>query len=84
MSTVTEAKAVWLALHDKVTVTGYHLDPEGWIDVAAGHVESGTNTYWVTLDPAGGTCTCNEYQSGRTHSHTLALRLAAQQEARNG
>ena len=77
------AKAVHLAITDQVKVDLYRLDGDGMIETAAGHVTSGDNTYWTTIDPDGGSCDCNEYQDGREHSHSLALRLAAQQEARN-
>ena len=79
-----ETKAVQLVIEGHVTVDLYKLDPDGAIGTAAGHVHSGNNTYWVTLDPDGGTCECTfgENQPGRLHSHNLALRLAAQQKAK--
>ena len=49
---------------------------------AAGTVRSGANTYQVTFDIDGNTCTCH-YGTHRTllepdsHSHDTALRIAA-------
>ena len=86
MSDVTVAKAVHLVNNGNVKVDLWHIDNEGVIDVASGHVQSGTNTYWVTLTPEGATCSCewgrhHHHPSQDFHSHDLALRLAAQQEA---
>ena len=78
-----EAKAVHLVTAGNVTVDLYKTSEDDAIETACGHVTSGDNTYWVTLNPEGGTCTCQfgENQPGRLHSHDLALRLAAQLEA---
>ena len=78
----TEAKAVHLAINGNVTVDLWKIDSDGVIETASGHVTSGDNLYWATLAPDGDTCTC-EFginKPGLSHSHTLALRLAAQQE----
>ena len=78
------SKAVHLANSGNVIVDLWSLDGDGLILTAAGHVQSGDATYWVTLAPDGDTCTC-EYAKHRftEHSHTLALLYAASQEARN-
>jgi len=79
-----ETKAVRLVLDGHVTVDLYKTGDDNQIMTAAGHVQSGDETYWVTLDPDGGTCDCTfgVNQPGRLHSHSLALRLAAQQKAK--
>ncbi len=77
-----ETKAVRLVLDGHVTVDLYKTGDDDQIVTAAGHVQSGANRYWVTIAPDGGSCDCTfgENQPGRLHSHSLALRLAAQQE----
>ena len=77
------AKAVHLVNAEHVTVDLWRLDNDGIIGTAAGHVESGDNTYWVQVTPTDMSCTCKHGTSrpGRDHSHTMALRLAAQMEA---
>ena len=78
-----EAKAIQLVYDKNVTVDLYRTNSNGTITTAGGHVHSGNNTYWTTLTPDGDTCTCTFgiNKPGLSHSHTLALRLAAQQEA---
>ena len=78
-----EKKAVQLVAAGNVIVDLYKTDTDGAIETAAGHVHSGNATYWTTIDPAGGTCSCTFglTKPGRSHSHDLALRLAAQLEA---
>ena len=79
-----EAKAVQLVINNNVTVDGYTLDDDGAILNATGFVRSDDNTYQVSIDPDGGSCDCTfgVNQPGRHHSHPLALRLAAQQQAK--
>ena len=69
-----------------VTGGNVHIDRYEWADdmllSASGTVESGANTYQVTVDIDGNTCACH-YGSHRTHlepdshSHDTALRIAA-------
>jgi len=75
-----ETKAVRLVLDGHVEVDLFKTGDDDQITVAAGHVTSGAHRYWVTLAPDGGTCDCTfgVNQPGRMHSHSLALRLAAQ------
>jgi hypothetical protein len=77
------AKAVKLVNNGNVVVDLWHLDSDGVIDTASGRVASGDNLYWVTLAPDDSTCSCEwgQNRNGREHSHDLALRMAAQQEA---
>ena len=81
-----EAKAVQLVINNNVTVDLYRLNTDGAIDTASGTVESGDETYRVSIDPDGGSCDCTfgDKQPGKLHSHSLALRLQAQQEAAKG
>ncbi len=57
---------------------------DGNVERASGHVYSGKKLYWVTVSPDGDSCSCRYgvTRPGKQHSHTLALRLAAAEEAR--
>ena len=76
-----DEKAVIFVTGGAVRVATYQW-VDGMLMAASGTVRSGNNTYQVTVDIDGNTCTCH-YGQNRTHlepdshSHDTALRIAA-------
>ena len=80
-----ERKAAAYVNSGKVHVASYTVDRDGAVDSAHGYVE-GTQRWTVAVSPAGSRCDCPFGEAHgittQTHSHDLALRLAAWQMER--
>ena len=76
-----ELKAVRLVAAGRVTTSRYTID-SGVLVTAAAQVEGDTGIYDVKVTPEGSYCTCpfGENHPGRSHSHTIAVVLAAGRE----
>ena len=76
-----ELKAVRLVAAGRVTTSRYTIE-DGIVTTASATVEGDHGVYHVTVEPDGSYCDC-EYgtnRPGRSHSHTIAVVLAAGQE----
>lgn len=80
-----ERKAAGYVNSGKVHVTAYTIADDGSIATVSGHVD-GTERWTVQVTPAGTQCDCPFGEAhgvtSRTHSHDVALRLAAWQMER--
>lgn len=77
-----EAKASLYVNAGKVHVTAYTIGQDGSVETANGYVD-GTQRWTVAVTPAGSVCDCPFGEAHglttQTHSHDIALRLAAWQ-----
>jgi len=74
-----ERKAVRLVTEQKVTVHAAVLGDMGVLAYAEGTVVGDSGSYFVTYDHGTPACNCpyGTNQPGRSHSHTIALYMAA-------
>ena len=80
-----EERAWHLVVNDKVRLddSTFRVDHAGIevLDTASGAVKASDDSVWydVSIDPSGCECSCihGETRPGVTHTHDLALRLAA-------